>query len=124
MNNHEDKTDDRKESYAIRSPKDDLKREILGWIEESKLIGPANLTPQAYAAIHLRIPESGIDWLDKMIVKAERRNFVAKALPGLIGGLMRRYGQPGYDDGGMIHETAIRCFEMADAMIAERTRKQ
>jgi len=29
-----------------------------------------SLSPRAYAAIHLRVPDSGIEWLDKMIERS------------------------------------------------------
>jgi hypothetical protein len=35
------------------------------------------LTPRMYAAIHLRVPDSGVSWLDKMI----RRSRELDALP-------------------------------------------
>ena len=35
--------------------------------EESKLSDLEKMSLHTYAAIHLRVPDSGIDWLDKMI---------------------------------------------------------
>lgn len=29
-----------------------------------------NMSLRAYAAVHLRVPDSGIDWLDKMIERS------------------------------------------------------
>ena len=52
-------------------------------LEEKKLWGQASLTPRVYAAIHLRIPDSGIDWLDKMIAKAERRDLAAQVFQAI-----------------------------------------
>ena len=37
-----------------------------------------------YAAIELRIPDSGIGWLDEMIAKAERRDIAVKAMQGMM----------------------------------------
>jgi hypothetical protein len=31
-----------------------------------------NISLRVYAAIHLRVPDSGIDWLDKMIRRSRR----------------------------------------------------
>ncbi len=33
-----------------------------------------------YAAIHLRIPDSGIDWLDKMIAKSREADCLTKEI--------------------------------------------
>jgi hypothetical protein len=33
---------------------------------------PAGMSLRAYAAIHLRIPDSGIEWLDRMIRQARK----------------------------------------------------
>lgn len=38
------------------------------------------MTLRAYAAIHLRVPESGHDWLDAMIRRAQDEGTVAKPL--------------------------------------------
>lgn len=37
-----------------------------------------------YAAIHLRVPDSGVDWMDEMIRKAQRDYFAAKAMHAII----------------------------------------
>ncbi len=65
-----------------------------------------------YAAIHLRIPDSGIDWLDKMIAKAERRDIAAKIMPVIA------YKKP-LTPWATIAQNA---YEAADAMIAERAK--
>ncbi len=81
-------------------------------LEEKKLWGQASLTPRVYAAIHLRIPDSGIDWLDKMIVKAERRDIAAKAMQAMLG-----------SNGWGNTATIIKgSYEISDAMIAERAK--
>jgi len=41
------------------------------------------MTLRQYAAIKLRVPDSGIDWLDDMIRKSQRDYFAAKAMQGL-----------------------------------------
>jgi hypothetical protein len=33
---------------------------------------PESLSPLAYAAIHLRVPESGVEWLDAMIRRSRK----------------------------------------------------
>lgn len=39
-----------------------------------------NLTAQAYAAIHLRVPDSGADWLDQMIRKSRDQEYTVVSL--------------------------------------------
>ena len=39
---------------------------------------------RAYAAIKLKQPDSGIDWLDEMILKSKRDEVAAKAMQGLL----------------------------------------
>lgn len=75
---------------------------------EDKIVIPAeHISDQydlrEYAAIHLRIPDSGTEWLDKMIAKAERRDIAAKAMQSLC------------DD----YQTE-KAYKIADAMIQER----
>ena len=40
------------------------------------------VTPRQYAAIKLRVPDSGTDWLDDMIRQSLRDEFAAKAMQG------------------------------------------
>lgn len=42
-----------------------------------------HMTLRTYAAIKLRVPESGIEWLDDMIRKAKRDELAGQALAGL-----------------------------------------
>ena len=65
-----------------------------------------------YAAIYLRIPDSGIDWLDKMIAQAERRDIAAKAMQTLV--------YPGSNE--FFDSVAKEAYNYADAMIAERAK--
>jgi hypothetical protein len=39
------------------------------------------MTLRQYAAIKLKVPDSGTDWLDAMIVKSLRDEFAGKATP-------------------------------------------
>lgn len=45
--------------------------------------GCVGMTLRAYAAIKLGVPESGIDWLDAMIVKSNRDRFAGQIACGL-----------------------------------------
>jgi len=42
------------------------------------------ITVQQYAAIKLRVPNSGCGWLDEMITESLRNEFAAAALTGLM----------------------------------------
>jgi hypothetical protein len=42
------------------------------------------MTLRQYAAIHLRVPQSGLPWLDEMIDQARWDAFAGQALAGLI----------------------------------------
>lgn len=73
-----------------------------------------NMEFRSYAAIHLRIPDSGIDWLDKMIAKAERRDIATKAMQGLIASVDL--------DCVSYHRMAADSYDQADAMLKERAK--
>lgn len=79
--------------------------------------GTANgMSLRAYAAIQLQAPDSGIDWLDAMIKEARRDSLAGMALQGILanpsaGSLPQRLGIP-------------RCYELADAMLAEHAREK
>lgn len=49
-----------------------------------------------YAAIHLRVPSSGTDWLDAMIRESLRDEIAAKALAGLLANNERDAMPSGY----------------------------
>lgn len=69
---------------------------------------------RAYAAIKLKQPDSGIDWLDEMILKTKRDEVAAKAMQGLV----IQWGEvscEGYDS--KIEIIPKRAYEMADSML-------
>ena len=70
------------------------------------------ITLREYAAIKLRVPDSGIDWLDEMILLAKRDELAAQAMQGISANHC-------FTDlpSGKVSEWA---FEQADAMIAAR----
>ena len=73
--------------------------------------GELGMTLRQYAAIKLKVPDSGTDWLDEMINKSLLDDFAAKAMQGLLSD-SEVLGTP--------EEFAIRAFNMADAMIQAR----
>jgi G:T-mismatch repair DNA endonuclease (very short patch repair protein) len=68
------------------------------------------MTLRQYAAIKLRVPESGTDWLDDMIRKSNRDYFAAKAI-----------NEVGWYNN--INQSAIMAYEIADAMLKAREGK-
>ena len=68
--------DDMQDHTDIPKPK------YSGYQIDTRAIKVKDMSLQIMAAIELRIPESGIDWLDKMIAKAERRDIAVKLLQG------------------------------------------
>lgn len=69
------------------------------------------MTLRTYAAIKLRVPESGIDWLDDMIRKAKRDELAGQALAGICS------QSPLLDTET---EAAKIAYLAADAMLAQR----
>jgi hypothetical protein len=53
------------------------------------------MTLRQYAAIKLKVPESGTDWLDDMIRKSLRNDLAAKAMQGIAGNLQQVLGADG-----------------------------
>ncbi|CAG9205506.1 conserved hypothetical protein [Burkholderia gladioli] len=63
---------------AIIGITDSVQRERL--YTEARAAVVRGMSLRAYAAIKLRVPDSGIDWLDQMIVTSMRDEFAAKAM--------------------------------------------
>ena len=77
------------------------------------------MTLRQYAAIKLCVPESGTDWLDDMIRKAQRDRFAAQCIQASLGASVQlnlnEHQAKSY---------ATFAYMVADAMIAEREVKQ
>lgn len=69
------------------------------------------ITLRQYAAIKLRIPDSGSDWLDAMIKKSLRDGFAGQAMQGLLSESSVRASK---------EEFATVAYAMADAMLKAR----
>lgn len=81
------------------------------------------MTLRQYAAIKLRVPNSGTDWLDEMIRTSLRDEFAAKA----IVAIETRGDNGGRDPSGFLgdgatgsDESALVSYWIADAMLAAR----
>jgi hypothetical protein len=70
----------------------------------------SGMTLRQYAAIKLCVPDSGVQWLDEMIVQSNRQRLAAAALQGLIA----NGGCPTWDD------DAKAAYAAADAMLKAR----
>ena len=77
--------------------------------------GSPGMTLRAYAAIKLRVPASGIDWLDAMIVKAKRDELAGMAMQGEIA-------NGGFYIEAHMGKLSEDAYAQADAMLAERKR--
>jgi len=51
--------------------------------KEGTFIATGGFNAQEYAAIHLKVPNSGSDWLDEMIRTSLRNDMVASIMSGL-----------------------------------------
>lgn len=71
----------------------------------------AGMTLLQYAAIKLRVPESGDDWLDSMILESLRNELAAKAMEGMLATLVEVDGEPFWN------VIATDSYKMADAML-------
>jgi hypothetical protein len=74
--------------------------------------GHNGMTLREYAAIQLKVPDSGTDWLDDMIRKSQRNDLAAKAMQTLL--LDDSYD---FSDRDLI---ARKAYAYADAMITAR----
>ena len=84
----------------------EYKQPLGGGTHMMTIIG--GMTKREYAAIMLKVPDSGTDWLDAMIRKAQRNEMAAKAMQGWAA-----------DSGVTTGVGAKWAYEMADAMQKE-----
>ena len=52
--------------------------------EYERYFTEAGMTLRQYAAIKLKVPDSGTDWLDGMITQSLRNDFAAKTVQALV----------------------------------------
>ena len=76
----------------------------------------SGLSARQYAAIKLRVPNSGTEWLDDMIRDSLRDQFAGQALAGILAS---EAGNNFYSPA----DASGRAYRMADAMIAARKEK-
>jgi hypothetical protein len=83
--------------------------------ETEKHYKDEGMTLRQYAAIKLKVPDSGTDWLDDMICKSQRDDFAAKAMQAILS--------DGSWHGHTCKTAALESYEMADAMLKARNAK-
>ena len=76
------------------------------------------MTLRQYAAIKLRVPNSGTDWLDEMILKSLRDELAAKAVQGIYASDTEAWHCSGTPEG--LASRAKDTYAIADAMLAAR----
>jgi hypothetical protein len=73
------------------------------------------MTLRQYAAIALKVPDSGTDWLDHMIRQSLRDEFAGRAMDGFNRHMVA------YEWGEDVEAKASRrAYEIADSMLRER----
>lgn len=77
---------------------------------------PNGMYLREYAAITLKVPNSGIDWLDDMIRQAKRDEFAGMALQGNLA----HYGVGDITRPDYAEWSARSAYELADAMMKAR----
>ena len=78
----------------------------------------SGMTLRQYAAIKLRVPNSGTDWLDEMIRTSLRDDLAAKAMQGMWASDTEAWHCSGTKDA--LASRAIDAYAMADATIKAR----
>jgi len=83
------------------------------------------LTKQQLAAVELKVPDSGLAWLDEMILKAKRDD-LAKQMYGLVYADYWETLEEGSTcaDDNWPEEIAAEAYRLADAMLRVSTAKQ
>ena len=76
-----------------------------------------------YAAIQLRVPDSGIKWLDDMIRESLRDDFAKAALTGLLANHIRHASWKTDDGDDYARGTASQSYDIASAMLAKKSKK-
>ena len=79
------------------------------------------MTLRQYAAIKLCVPDSGVPWLDEMIVQSNRERLAAAALQGLLGN--SEFHVAADVESEIPNAIAKYAYEAADAMLKAREAK-
>ena len=78
-------------------------------------IGWSGMSLRQYAAIKLKVADSGVDWLDEMIIKSKRDDLAGKAMQGILAGQ-----HPITKEDDVFYVVSKVSYEFADAMLKAR----
>jgi hypothetical protein len=78
------------------------------------------LTKREYAAIELRVPNSGAAWLDDMISQRQRDEIAAEVLPQVYASTVQQFSKSNGDANEFKKALAEAAYAIADAMLAAR----
>ncbi len=82
------------------------------------------MTLRQYAAIKLRVPDSGTDWLDEMISKSLRDDVAAKVMQGMYNDGTVAKASELVDDSTNMDAVSEWAYAQADAMLRARDANQ
>ena len=91
--------------------------------QESVLVGDGGwegMSLRQYAAIKLRVPDSGLLWLDEMIEKSNRDWFAGMALPSVVAAMENNKHRDGLPVELVPDVVAETAYLFADAMLIAR----
>lgn len=74
------------------------------------------MSKRFYAAIKLRVPDSGEEWLDEMIRKSNRRDAAQYAMQGLLSNGTENIYEKDL--------TVLRSFQYADELLKQESNEQ
>lgn len=78
------------------------------------------LSAREYAAIKLRVPDSGTEWLDAMIRKSLRDDFAAKLMQSFVATPDEIATNPGETFFDAMDDLSESAYQAADAMLKAR----
>lgn len=73
------------------------------------------MSKRCYAAIELRVPDSGEEWLDEMIKKANKRDAARAAMQGLLSSVNPRM----FLDDNMVRTIISNAYQYADETLKQ-----
>lgn len=100
--------------------------EKIETVETGGPVPHVGMSLREYAAIKLRVPNSGTDWLDEMIRQSLRDEMAGKVMQALISSDQDRevwsdWGENGLEDRNSIASSyAAAAYEIVGAMLKER----
>ncbi len=88
--------------------------------EYQRKFNTGGMTLCQYAAIKLKVPDSGTDWLDKMITKSLRDDFAARSMQGTMAEGIQAASDAERLGLSFTYAVARTAYAVADAMLEAR----